>query len=583
MNRIRRRLAVHFTYRFFLQGVFIFVILAAVLFLLIQYFTNQDMKKNFPLSALDNISVETTKEDGVLTIPQRWIEQLTEGGYWLQIVDDKGKVVYSVNAPSLLKSSYGANELLQIEETGRYESFRVITMLDTTDQTPLFYMLGVEDSGAVRLKEWNRSLGTQGLIRPTAVKELEQQLERSKEYLEIMDENGRIVQSIGNSTPKKQYRPLELIAMRMEPGIYPNDISINYEPASRNTWILHTTKKGIVFVNQPILHEFIIVLIVTGAVMLLLTFAFSLWHGYRYGEPLQLFVDWFDRMGQGRYDEALTEKERKKVFRKNGKIRLRYRLYKEVIAEFYEMAARLDALEQERRRLESTREEWMTGISHDLRTPLSTIHGYGHLLESSQYEWTGAELQEMGKMIREKGDYMLELLQDFSLTFQLKNNAISFSLENSKLNELVRRVVLRYVNDVTIQHVTFAFEESKEELVVKASVKWFKRMLDNLISNAIKHNPPGTVITVRTETAGDDALIIVEDNGIGMDEETRRNLFERYYRGTHTEDRTDGAGLGMSIAKAISIAHKGGIEVESREGSGTRIVLRFPQTDQGVG
>ena len=89
-------------------------------------------------------------------------------------------------------------------------------------------------------------------------------------------------------------------------------------------------------------------------------------------------------MGKEQYDEVFTEKERKKIFKKKGKIRHRYKLFQEVIQSFYTMTKKLDKAQQERKRLERTREEWMAGISHDLRTPLSTIQGYGHLLESNK-------------------------------------------------------------------------------------------------------------------------------------------------------------------------------------------------------
>jgi len=219
----------------------------------------------------------------------------------------------------------------------------------------------------------------------------------------------------------------------------------------------------------------------------------------------------------------------------------------------------------------------MVGISHDLRTPLSSIQGYGHLLESGQFAWNEAELKEMGKVIREKGDFMLELLQDFSLTFQIKNNAERMVLEPIEMNEFVRRSVLRYVNDATIDTAAFSYEEYDEELIIMANPKWFRRMLDNIITNAVKHNPEGTEITVSTGTKGDYAWICVSDNGQGMDEDTRSNLFERYYRGTSTDETTDGAGLGMSIAQAIVIAHKGQIRVESEPQQGAKVIMKFPR------
>ncbi|WP_409346257.1 sensor histidine kinase [Paenibacillus sp. MBLB4367] len=583
MSRIKRRIAIHFTVQFFFLWVFVAVSMLAALLLLLQYLVNQDLKKTFPYGAVSNIATETVLDGDHIKVPSRWVNQLTEADYWLQIVDAQGKVIYSSNAPDGLQASYGAAELLQIRETGRFGGYRLMTELDTTEK-PLFFMLGTEDSGEDRLREWVRDFGENGRVRSESIHELERQLGSSGQYVEIVAPDGNILQTIGTSEQRRDsYRPLELISMSAEPALHGSDISFYYDGSTGSAWILHTVKESRGVVRQPILHEVILTLIYMGGLVLVLTLAFAIWHGYRYGQPLLLFTDWFERMGKGHYHEALTERDRKKVFRKNGKIRVRYRLYKEVIAGFYDMAAKLEASEKERVRLEKTREEWMTGISHDLRTPLATIQGYGHLLESGQFSFSEGELKEMGRMIRGKGDYMLELLQDFSLTFQLKNNADHMQREDFELNELVRRAVLRYVNDATIQHVAFLFEEHVNDLFIKANAKWFRRMLDNLISNAIKHNPAGTQIVVRTEAEAGEAIIVVEDNGIGMDEETKRNLFERYYRGTNTEDGSDGAGLGMSIAKAIAVAHQGVIRVESREGSGTKIVLRFPRLLEGAG
>ncbi|GAA3406047.1 HAMP domain-containing sensor histidine kinase [Paenibacillus hodogayensis] len=575
MSRIRRRIAMHFTFQFFFLWVFVALCLFAGMLLLLQYLVNQDLKRTFPYGAVSNIATEATVEGDRVTIPQRWVDQLSAERYWLQIVNGEGRVIYTSNTPDRVKASYGATELLQIRETGRFESYRIMTELDTSDKRLLF-MLGVEDPGADRLRGWVRDFAQGGSIRQDAMQELERQLGSSGDYVEVVDSGGNVLQTAGAPGRSEPYRPLELVAMSAEPALQTSDISVYYDGPTGNAWILHTVKESRSAIRQPILHDVIVSLVYMGLGMLLLTLAFAIWHGYRYGEPLLLFTDWFARMGKGRYHEALTEKDRKKVFRKNGAIRLRYRLYKEVIAGFYNMAAKLEATEKERRRLEKTREEWMTGISHDLRTPLATIQGYGHLLESGQFRFSDTELKEMGGMIRGKGDYMLELLHDFSLTFQLKNNADQMQRGTIELNELVRRTVLRYVNDVTIRHVDFVFEEHEEHLFIQANAKWFGRMLDNLITNAIKHNPEGTRIVVSTGKDAQQAVIVVEDNGRGMDEETKRNLFERYYRGTNTEEGADGAGLGMSIAKAIAEAHQGSIRVESEAGSGTKMVVRLP-------
>ncbi|HHY22210.1 MAG TPA: HAMP domain-containing histidine kinase, partial [Bacilli bacterium] len=339
---------------------------------------------------------------------------------------------------------------------------------------------------------------------------------------------------------------------------------------------LHTPNEEFSQTDFFLFKKEALIIIVICFIVLFVAILLSWWHGYRYGKPLLLFMGWLDRLGKGQYEELLTEKEQKKVFRKNGKIRIRYRLYNEVFQSFYMMTEKLTAAEEERNRLEKTREEWMTGISHDLRTPLSTIQGYAHMLESNQYEFSKEELAEIGKVMREKGDYMLNLVNDFTLVFKLKNSTISLETVATEVNEFVQQIVEKFTKDMTMKQANFSFSGTENELHLPIDPNWFERVLDNLINNAVKHNKASTNIQVGVELEQNNVVISINDDGIGMDEATVANLFERYYRGTSTNERTEGAGLGMSIAKAIVELHGGSITVHSQEGEGTSIRLRFP-------
>ncbi|UPG65906.1 sensor histidine kinase [Metabacillus endolithicus] len=169
-------------------------------------------------------------------------------------------------------------------------------------------------------------------------------------------------------------------------------------------------------------------------------------------------------------------------------------------------------------------------------------------------------------------------MEDFSLAFQLKNNSLYYLKERILLNDFLKDVVQKYKNDRMLGNVNISFVEEAKNIELAISRKWFERIFDNLIMNAIKHNPPNTAIFVTLKKAIDPQFveIAVEDQGVGMNEEMQENLFERYFRGTNTEEKVDGAGLGMSIAKEIVKLHNGEIHVTSAVGEGTVIKLRFP-------
>ncbi|MNN71318.1 Adaptive-response sensory-kinase SasA [compost metagenome] len=113
-------------------------------------------------------------------------------------------------------------------------------------------------------------------------------------------------------------------------------------------------------------------------------------------------------------------------------------------------------------------------------------------------------------------------------------------------------------------------------MLIQADETWLMRLMDNLLSNAVKHNPPGVIVTVYVGRMNDKACIRVIDNGKGMDEETLHHLFNRYYRGTNSDESTEGSGLGMSIAKTIVEAHSGEIQVKSKVWQGTIIEILLP-------
>ncbi|WP_339206793.1 HAMP domain-containing sensor histidine kinase [Paenibacillus sp. FSL K6-3182] len=575
--KVQRRMAFHFTYQLVVYSILIFVAMIVLFLVLINRITNEDLKRNFPAGALSSIVAETDYSKKEIKMSTHWKELIEERDMWLQVVNAKGQVIYSVHTPKEQPTSYSITQLIAIQQSEKSGIYTVDNELDLTYSTPLLFLLGYKNPQQEKLTAWYMAYHQNGLVNEAYKNDLLTELRKTNSFLLIVDQAGQSVQTIGDQTSAIDvYEPLEVLTMQQKPGDYDTNIFVYQPENSDMTWILHTPNERITYTKQPILSEAIRIFIWIGGSLLLLSLAISFWHGYRYGQPLILFAGWFERMGNGRYDEVLTPKDRKKVFRRTGKLRIRYRLYREVIAAFYQMAERLAQTEKDRRQLEKTREEWMTGISHDLRTPLSTIQGYGYILESSPAQWSDEELQDMGKMIREKSSYMLELMNDFSHIYQIKHGTVHMDRHEFELGELVRRSVLKYVNDATLAEVDFLYEGDELPVSLYGNPKWIQRLMDNLLSNAVKHNPTGITITVTCGMLNDDAYIRVSDNGRGMDEATVNKLFERYYRGTNTEESSSGTGLGMSIAKMIVEAHQGRIEVRSAIGEGTSISIYFP-------
>lgn len=572
--RLQRRITLHFSIQFVMLFVSVFIFFIFLLVLVANLLTKVELNANTVDGLVETIPSRMVIKDNEVEIDEKWSKLLNENDMWMQIIDKEGHVIYSKHTPSALKESYTINELLQIEETREVEHYPVHTYYDSWMNGEYYFLFGFQHNYRDTLGKWYTSYNDQGYVDEKALPALEKKLQPFNGYIQIF-EKGELIQSIGTNE-EEQLGHLDIIGRIYEPGKHPTRVEVYNDSETGISWILHlpgkeSPKPTWIFSSQETQ-----ILLIAILISLFLTIMFSIWNGYRYGRPLLLFVNWLERMGKERYDEVLTEKEKKKVFKKKGKTRYRYRLYQEVFQSFYHMADKLNSAERERVRLEQLREEWMAGISHDLRTPLSTIQGYGHMLESNKYDFSAGELEEIGKTIRKKGDYMLELVNDFSLVFQLKNSGITLNKSSLELNHFVRKVVAKFKEDFTLSEYSFECIGMENSTYIPLDPKWFTRVLDNLIYNAIKHNPPDTRVTVRLLRTEESVNIQIEDNGIGMDEEAVRNLFGRYYRGTNTNEKSDGLGLGMSIAKAIVELHDGDLVVASEVGKGTTITIALP-------
>ncbi|MEB2294136.1 HAMP domain-containing sensor histidine kinase [Priestia megaterium] len=576
MKSIKRRLTFHFSFQFIAIIACVCCVLFCALMFLAYYLSKQDIKRDLPSGSLSVLTGDTTVEGGKATVSDDLAKQLKQEGLWYQVLNKQGKVIGEINSPKDLPKHYGLSELLEMDKTKKFKGYNVVTELDTFLTTPTYYILGYKSDLKDQLYALYVEYNKQSVPPKSDIPLIKKSLKEKDASLQILNEKGDILASIRMSKEKTRYDPLEIISRKIEQDKYDSTATVFHDPKKKISWVFYTPNNYHSITDESIIRKAWMISIIVAVSVLIATIAFSIWNAFRYGGPLLLFTSWLGRMGSGNYSEVLTEKERKRVFRKNGKVRLQYRLYSEVITAFYEMAEQLSLAEKERKQLETTREEWMTGISHDLRTPLSTIQGYGHMLESGHYNWNEEELKEIGQTLRDKSEYMVELVEDFSLAFKLKNNVVVLETKKVDVHQLLQHIVLKFVNDRTIENVHFSYVPAHLQPFIQADPRWFERMLDNLIFNAIKHNPKNTTITISTAIKSDRVLITIQDDGIGMDEETQKNLFDRYYRGTNTTEKTEGAGLGMSIAKAICELHKGHIKVRSTLHEGTAIILHLP-------
>lgn len=315
-----------------------------------------------------------------------------------------------------------------------------------------------------------------------------------------------------------------------------------------------------------------------GAVFINLLVSFIIFivlYGWYLGRPLVYIVGKIHRMAHGQYIEP--EKYNKMYSSKTMKLKRPYSLYKELIIQLHTLSEELERAKQERSRLDTMQREWIAGISHDLKTPLTYIKGYSSMLMTPKYEWNQEEQTKFITEIQDKANHMEELIGDLNLSFRLEGQQLPLHLEKVDLVEYVRRVVADVSNDPRASEYSLNFETDSASVEIKLDVRLLQRALYNLLINAIVHNPTGTDVLVHIKQPTELSVVItIQDDGIGMKEEDINYLFNKYYRGTTTDHQSEGTGLGMAIAQQLVLAHEGKIDVTSRMNVGTSIFITLP-------
>ncbi|MBE1553261.1 sensor histidine kinase [Sporosarcina limicola] len=300
--------------------------------------------------------------------------------------------------------------------------------------------------------------------------------------------------------------------------------------------------------------------------LLLFTLIYSLWIGTRLGRPVLYFLKRIEQLARKDYSQL---KDTKLRVNSDGRLKRKYRIYEDIDRSLFMLSMNLADNERKLQLTEKLREEWITGLSHDLKTPLSSVYGYAVML-SSDHSWTGDEVRDFACTMRDKADYMDALIDDLTYTYQLKNDGVLLEKERVELGEYIVGYAKRYIAE------DIRLSEMEGSIYVFIDPIRFSRVLDNVIGNAVKHNPDHTPIHIAISAKDDSVLLEVRDEGEGMTADIVENLFNRYYRGTNTTSDESGTGLGLTIARQLVEAHDGEIDVES-SGQGTTIRIKIPK------
>jgi heavy metal sensor kinase len=237
-------------------------------------------------------------------------------------------------------------------------------------------------------------------------------------------------------------------------------------------------------------------------------------------------------------------------------------------ASFNELLARLDRSFDHMRR-------FVADASHELRTPISIIRGEADVALSQ--DRGAAEYQQTLGVILDESRRLSRLVDDLLNLARADAGRVKLRVEEFYLNDLLAECCRSASTLAGARHIVLECR-CREDVAFRGDEELVRRMVMNLVDNAIRYTPEGGSVTAALEAAGAGLEIRISDTGVGIAPEAAPHVFERFYRGDKARSRQDGGfGLGLAIVKWIAEVHNGAVELESAPGAGSTFTVRLPR------
>lgn len=227
-------------------------------------------------------------------------------------------------------------------------------------------------------------------------------------------------------------------------------------------------------------------------------------------------------------------------------------------------------------RQNEARANWISGVSHDIRTPLSTILGYADQI--AEDVTASSEIRNKAGIMRRQSIKIRELVQDLNLVSQLEYDMQPLRMEPVRPAKLLRTIGADLLNSglPSVYAVEMEITPEAEAITMQWDTRLMIRAINNLVQNSIRHNPQGCKIVLCLKGQGDDLILSVSDDGIGLTSEKQRELKENpHYMKSTDESLNLRHGLGLFLVQEIVTAHRGTVAIENTRPHGCRTVLQF--------
>ncbi|MFO1443997.1 PAS domain-containing protein [Bacillus sp. Bva_UNVM-123] len=227
------------------------------------------------------------------------------------------------------------------------------------------------------------------------------------------------------------------------------------------------------------------------------------------------------------------------------------------------------------KKLEQMRKDFVANVSHELKTPVTSIKGFSETLLDGAMDDRKA-LEAFLKIILQESDRLQSLIQDLLDLSKIEQQGFHLSIQQYNLTATIEEVLAIVQGKVSEKEIKLVFKNEGAPIMIEADADRLKQVFLNLITNAITYTPKGGDISLSLYEKASKVVIKIKDTGIGIEKEEIPRIFERFYRVDKARSRNSGGtGLGLAIVKHIVEAHKGTISVESEVGCGTMFIIEL--------
>ena len=246
-----------------------------------------------------------------------------------------------------------------------------------------------------------------------------------------------------------------------------------------------------------------------------------------------------------------------------------------------ELTPFLEAMDKQNREKEAVsnmRKEFSANVSHELKTPLTSISGYAEIMKNGMVR--PADVPVFSERIYKEARRLIHLVEDIIKLSKLDEESVELEKQEVDLYEMTREIVSRLAPQA--QQRNIRMEVTGEPVTYFGIRQILDEMIYNVCENAVKYNNENGRVSVWVGNTLEGPKVTVTDTGIGIPEEHHERIFERFYRvdKSHSKER-GGTGLGLSIVKHGALLHGAKVTVDSTPGRGTRIEMQFPRKRQG--